>query len=102
VLIVAGVFEVEPEQRDAFIAGRAEGMQISRSEPGCIEYAFSADPLVPGKVLLFEIWEDKASLAAHIAAAQARGPGEPAAPAVKVLRSEILQYDIGAVGPLGS
>ena len=71
-VIVGGVFEVEPDQRDAFIAGRMEAMRISRAEKGCLEYTFSADPTDPGRVVLFEIWESQADLDAHAAAGRAR------------------------------
>jgi quinol monooxygenase YgiN len=99
VLIVAGTFEVDPEQRDAFLRSREEGMRRSRAEPGCISYVFSADPIEPGRVYLYERWESKDALAAHIAGLQAA----PAAPAgVAVLSSEILQYEISRAGPLGS
>ncbi len=34
--------------------------------PGASRYAFSADPIEPGRVLLFERWESKAALATHL------------------------------------
>ena len=98
-IIVAGTFEVDPAERDAFLAGRDEGMRRSRAEPGCISYVFSADPIEPGRVHLFERWESKDALGAHLAAAQVAGP-QPAGVAVRA--AEILQYEISAVGPLGS
>jgi quinol monooxygenase YgiN len=99
VIIVAGHFVVDPEQRDQFLHSRAEVMQRSRSEAGCITYAFTPDPLDAGRVLLFERWESKAALAGHLAALRAAGP-RPAG--VEVLESEIQQYEISAVGPVGS
>ena len=103
-LIVAGTFHVDPERRDEFIRGREASMVTSRGEQGCIEYVFSADPLVPGKIVLYERWEDKDSLRAHITAMTTarEKAGPPADPGVPVLSSEILQYEISAVGKLGS
>lgn len=98
-VIVAGQFDVEPAQREEFIKGREDAMRRSRAEDGCITYVFSADPLEPGRVYLFERWESKEALAAHIAAM--RNAPRPAG-GVKVLASEIQQYEIGAVGPVGS
>ena len=97
-LIVAGWFEVDPGDRDAFLASRADSMTRSRAEPGCLEYVFSADPMVPGRVVLYECWLDKPSLAAHLALPR------PAttAPAVAVIKSQLQQYEISSVGPLGS
>jgi quinol monooxygenase YgiN len=99
VIIVAGHFVVDPGQREEFLRGRAEVMQASRSEAGCITYAFSPDPLDPGRVLLFERWESKAALAGHLAALRQR---PRPADGVEVRESEVQQYEISAVGPVGS
>jgi quinol monooxygenase YgiN len=98
-MIVAGMFEVDPARRDEFLRSQEANMRRSRAEPGCIHYVFSADPIDPGRVYLFERWESKDALAAHLAGLQAAGP--PAA-SVPVLSAEVLQYEIGAVGPVGS
>jgi len=99
VMIVAGVFEVDPAQRDEFLRDQEPAMRRSRAEPGCIHYVFSADPIDAGRIYLFERWESKEALAAHLAAMQATG--RPPA-GVPVLSAEVLQYEIGAVGPVGS
>lgn len=98
-IIVAGYFVVDPGQREEFLRGRADVMRASRSEAGCITYAFSPDPLDPGRVLLFERWESKAALAGHLAALRQRP--RPAG-GVEVRESEVQQYEISAVGPVGS
>lgn len=92
-LIVAGVFEMEPADREAFLAGREEAMRISRGEQGCQAYVFSADPLEPGRVHLFEIWDSEADLAAHLSAMRARG-GPPATVAVR--SSQITKYEVAS------
>jgi quinol monooxygenase YgiN len=105
VLIIAGSFEVAPERRDEFIASRVGTMTTSRSEPGCLEYVFAADPLVLGRVVLYERWESKEDLAAHLAgqkAAREAAAAEGGEPAVPVLASEITQFEIATVGALGS
>jgi quinol monooxygenase YgiN len=66
-LIVAGHFEVDPADRDAFLAGRVEAMRSTRTEAGCLEYVMSADPLDPTRVMLFERWADQAAFDAHMA-----------------------------------
>ena len=74
-------------------------MRRSRSEAGCITYAFSPDPLDPSRVLLFERWESKAALADHLAA-QRQGPRP--LDSIEVQEAELQQYEISAVGPVGS
>ena len=98
-MIVAGVFEVDPARRDEFLRDQEPAMRRSRAEPGCIHYVFSADPIDTGRIYLFERWESKEALAAHLAAMQASG--RPPA-GVPMLSAEVLQYEIGAVGPVGS
>jgi quinol monooxygenase YgiN len=66
-VIVGGAFEVDPSERDAFIAGRIDSIRRSRAEPGCIEYVIAADPVDPGRAVLFERWESQADLDAHVA-----------------------------------
>jgi quinol monooxygenase YgiN len=97
VVIVAGVFTVDPAQREAFLAGRMERMRTSRAERGCLEYTFSADPLDPGRVVLFERWASQEDLDAHLAA-----PAPPAAPGTNVEPTTvtITVYDVTGERPL--
>lgn len=97
-LIVAGHFEVDPADREAFVAGRVESMTSSRAEAGCLEYAITADPLDPARVLLFERWEDQASLDGHLAAL-AEGGSKATGPAPKGFDVKI--YDISGVRDFG-
>jgi hypothetical protein len=98
-LIVAGHFDVDAARREEFIRDREELMRTSRAESGCIAYAFSGDPIEPGRVLLFERWESKGALAAHLEVLRS-GP-RPASD-VQILGAEVQQYEIGEVGAVGS
>ncbi|MCA9877377.1 MAG: antibiotic biosynthesis monooxygenase [Thermomicrobiales bacterium] len=97
-VIVAGVFTVDPEQREAFLAGRKALMEHSRAETGCLEYTFSADPLDPGRVVLFERWASQADLDAHLAGLSA--PSAPAASGPEPATSWIVIYDVAGERPL--
>jgi len=99
VIIVAGYFVVDPSQREQFLASRADMMQASRSEAGCITYAFSPDPLDASRVLLYERWESKAALADHLTGLRQRPPLDDG---VEVREAEIQQYEISGSGPVGS
>jgi len=99
VLIVAGYFRVAPDNRAAFLENRRASVVRSRAERGCHAYAISADLVGPGLVQLYERWESKEDLAAHIAANRADPrPSD----GFDVLESEVLQYEIASVGALGS
>jgi quinol monooxygenase YgiN len=99
-LIVAGTIDVAPGQRDEFLRGRSEAVLATRSEPGCIEYAFSADLVDPGRVRIFEKWETKDALRAHLQAMSSQPPSP--APSVDILGRDLLQYEVSSSGPLGS
>jgi quinol monooxygenase YgiN len=100
-VIVGGWFEVEPSERDAFVAGRLDGMRRSRAEQGCIEYVLAPDPVDPGRVVLFERWEGQADLDAHLAAARER-PAAPAEGASVAPKSVTIRvYDVSGERPLG-
>jgi quinol monooxygenase YgiN len=66
-IIIAGHLEYpDRAARDAVLAAGEALQQATRDdEPGCVEYCFSADPLVDTWVRVHELWEDQASLAAH-------------------------------------
>lgn len=98
-IIVAGTIEVDPASRAAFLASRADVMRRSRAEEGCLEYAFSADPLEPGRVVLFERWASPEALDAHIATL--RSTPAPEAEEVKPLRQAVAVYEVATVRELG-
>ena len=97
-VIVAGTLEVDPDQREAFLAGRIDGMRASRAEPGCLEYTLSADPIDPRRVVLFERWARQEDLDTHLAAMRARpaSPGTGVAPKA----ASIFVYEVTGERPL--
>ncbi len=89
-IIVAGWYEVDPDERDAFVASRADGVRKARAEAGNLEYNVAPDILEPGRVVLLERWEDQASLDAHLSAARSAPPSS--GPALKGL--SVTVYDV--------
>ena len=63
-VIVAGSLQIEPNHRDSFLARKTAGMRTTRTEPGCLEYTFSADPTDPA-VLIIERWASQEDLNTH-------------------------------------
>lgn len=95
-IIVAGEFMLAPGDVDSFLAGRAPNVTSSRAEKGNIDYTFAPDPATPGRVILFEKWEARADLDAHIAGMANR----PAASGPTPLSSTITVYDATEAAPL--
>jgi quinol monooxygenase YgiN len=92
VVIVGGWFEVDPNERDAFLAQQVDSMRRSRAERGCIEYVIAADPVEPGRAVLFERWESQADLDAHLAALRQTPKSD--APSVTPTAVSIFVYDV--------
>ena len=66
-IIIAGTVDVDPARRDeALVAGKPH-MEATRAQKGCLDYVWAADPLVPGRIYVFERWESQQALAAHLA-----------------------------------
>jgi quinol monooxygenase YgiN len=98
-VVVGGVFEVDPSDRERFLASRHDLMRKSRAEAGCLEYTFGADPIDSGRVVLFERWESQDALDAHIAAL--RDAPRSTAAEVPTITSSIIIYDVSGERPLG-
>ena len=98
-VIVGGTFEMEPGQREQFLARRLEMMRVSRGEAGCLEYTFAPDPIEPGRVVLFERWESQVALDAHLVALRA-GP-MPDDSGVGPIRSSVTIYNVSGERKLG-
>ena len=66
-IIIAGTIDLaDPSRIDEAIEGAKPLQQATRDdEPGCRAYVFSADPCVDGRIVVYELWDDEASLAAH-------------------------------------
>ena len=98
-LIVAGSIITEDDGRDRFLTAVAAMVVATLDEPGCREYAFSPDPTDPNRIMLYELWDDQASLDAHFASdhmAQWQRDRE----ALPVVGADIKKYTISAVGPV--
>ena len=99
-VLVLGTLEVDPASRQALLdAVRPWVERTRRDEPGCLEYAFTADTVEEGRVVVLERWADEAALAAHFLhdnmAATRRALHEHGSG-----RSSIAKYRVDAVLPV--
>jgi quinol monooxygenase YgiN len=65
-VVVSGWIDFAPPDRDAALDAFAVVVAASREEPGCVDYAFTPDPDVPGRVRVFEHWVSDAALTEHL------------------------------------
>lgn len=66
-IILAGWVDVDPEQREAALEAGSVHMRATRQLEGCLDYVWSADPLTPGRIVIFERWESRENLENHFA-----------------------------------
>ena len=66
IIVVAALeFENQSDRDRAVDVTRAVQMATRVEETGCRDYCFAADPSVPTRVQVYELWDDSDSLAAH-------------------------------------
>lgn len=68
-ILIAGTVRFPPENMAEARPAMARMVTATRSEDGCLQYAFAEDVLDPGLIHISELWRDAAALEAHGAAA---------------------------------
>ena len=92
-LIVAGWLQVDADERDRYVAECGDAVRQARRSPGCLEWAISADPVDPARVLVYERWESEAELLAF------RGSGPSEEQTTQIRAAEVARYEVASVGP---
>ena len=87
-VIVAGHITVEPEQREAYLAGCVSVVERARGAAGCLDFAISADLIDPGRINIFERWETQAAVDAF----RSSGPSDEQGAAM--LTASVAEYDV--------
>ncbi|MFF4799092.1 putative quinol monooxygenase [Streptomyces sp. NPDC001351] len=65
-IIVAGWMDYEPGDRDTMVKALAElGRRTREEEPGCLDYAMTADPTDVRRVRVYEHWASRQALDEH-------------------------------------
>ncbi|MEU7146487.1 antibiotic biosynthesis monooxygenase family protein [Streptomyces sp. NPDC045456] len=90
-IIVSGTLHVAPDAREAYLAGCDAVTEQARKAPGCLDYALTADRLVPDRINVYERWESDADLDMF------RGSGSDAEQTATILDAEVRRYRISGV-----
>lgn len=99
-LIVAGEIRMQPGTRDQFLAAVRPVVAATLLEEGCRVYAFTPDPDDADLVRLYELWDDEAAIAAHLASEHLRAWRETSA-SLPIISRNIMKYTIAEAVPLG-
>lgn len=68
--VLAVEFLIKPEWVDAFAQAIADNALGSRNlEPGCRQFDVCRDPAEPARFFLYELYDDEASVQAHLRSA---------------------------------
>jgi quinol monooxygenase YgiN len=97
-VIVQGVFTIDPGERDRFVDASVHAMRSSRQEEGCLEYVIAADPVDPGRAVLTERWESMDHLEKHLARPRSEAPGGDTRPTPR--GAEITVFEVASSRPL--
>lgn len=87
-IIVAGHLDVDPGERDAYLATCVAVVEQARRAPGCLDYALGADLLEPGRINILERWESQEAVEAF------RGDGPSDDQATAIRSASVAEYDI--------
>jgi quinol monooxygenase YgiN len=93
-VIVGGHLDVDPEQRDGYLAGCVDVVDQARRTAGCLDFVISADLLDPGRVNIFERWQTQAAVKAF------RGGGPDDEQAGDIVSASVAEYDVANERPL--
>ena len=98
-IIIAGTLDVQADQRNQLLELAVPLMKATNAEPGNHEYVFSADPVDPGRVRIFELWESEDALGPHFAQPHMAAFGQ-AMSQLTVTGSSVIKYTISGSAPL--
>ena len=65
-----GRFAVDPDLRESFLEFARDLVEREMSVPGCLRFDIYEDVRAPNHFMIYEEWEDAASLEAHLEAPQ--------------------------------
>jgi len=64
-IIISGTVDLPPEKVDEALKTAKPLIEGALTEKGCLDYDWCPDPLIPGRIRVFERWESEADLKAH-------------------------------------
>lgn len=64
-IIISGTVDLPPDRLDDALAQARPLIEGALTEQGCLDYDWCPDPLIPGRIRVFERWASEADLQAH-------------------------------------
>lgn len=92
-------FATEADRDRAVTLTTSVQLATRTDEAGCHAYCFAADPAVPTRIQVYELWEDEGSLVAHFKHANYEAMKD-ALGGVGIVGTENQMYQIGRHEPV--
>jgi quinol monooxygenase YgiN len=64
-IIISGTVDIDPEQMDAAMKAAKPLIEGALTQEGIMDYDWCPDPLMPGRIRVFERWASQAALENH-------------------------------------
>lgn len=90
-IIVSGKIYVDDDARDSYVAGCRVVIEQARVAPGCLDFTIAADPLEPGRINVYEVWESDEDVEAF------RGSGPSDEQQAEIRDASVARYRISSV-----
>lgn len=91
--LIVGTVRLPAENLERARPAMRAMVQASRAEPGCLEYGYAEDVLVPGLIHVKELWRDQAALDAHFASSHIAA-WRAAWPALGIGERDLRVYEV--------
>lgn len=90
-LVIAGTLSVAPADRDAYVRDCVVVVAAARVHRGCLDFAVTADTVDPGRVNVYERWDNEADLLTF------RGSGPDQGQTAQILDADVKRYVISGI-----
>ncbi|TMQ99999.1 antibiotic biosynthesis monooxygenase [Actinomadura soli] len=88
-IIISGTLYVD--DRETYLAGSREVVEMARAAPGCLDFALSADLVEPDRINVYERWENDEDVERF------RGAGPEPEQAAQIRAAEVMRYRVSGV-----
>jgi len=93
-IVVAGTVRIPEDKIEALLPTARATLEATRKEQGCIVYSYAFDVLDRGLMRIFERWESRAHLDAHLKAPH-MGPWRAKLAEIGASGRDIKAYEAG-------
>ncbi|TDB78009.1 antibiotic biosynthesis monooxygenase [Actinomadura sp. KC216] len=90
-IIISGWLSVDPDGRDAYLAGCRKVVEAARAAPGCLDFGLAADLIEPDRITVYERWETDEAVERF------RGDGPEPEQAARIRDADVKRYRISSV-----